>query len=56
VEEDVLKRKAPVETGAFRFVRALALAGGLVDVKVCAEDGTLSGLRPVYRLADRGNR
>jgi hypothetical protein len=35
-------------------VRELGLAAGLVDNKVCAIDGTWSGLRFVYRLADRG--
>jgi hypothetical protein len=34
-------------------VRAAALAAGLVDVKVCAVDETWSGLKLVYRLADR---
>jgi hypothetical protein len=34
-------------------VRELALAGGLVDNKVCAIDATWSGLRLVYRLRDR---
>jgi hypothetical protein len=34
-------------------VRELALAGGLVDNKVCAIDETWSGLRLVYRLRDR---
>jgi hypothetical protein len=36
-------------------VRELALAGGLVDNKVCAIDETWSGLRLVYRLRDRPN-
>lgn len=35
-------------------VRAVALAGGLVDVKVCAVDETWSGLKLVRRLKDRG--
>jgi hypothetical protein len=35
-------------------VRELGLAAGLVDNKVCAIDATWSGLRFVYRLADRG--
>jgi hypothetical protein len=35
-------------------VRELGLAAGLVDNKVCALDDTWSGLRFVYRLADRG--
>ena len=34
-------------------VREVGLAGGLVDNKVCAIDETWSGLRLVYRLADR---
>jgi hypothetical protein len=34
-------------------VRELGLAAGLVDNKVCAIDGTWSGLRFVYRLRDR---
>lgn len=34
-------------------VREIALAAGLVDNKVCAIDQTWSGLRCVYRLADR---
>jgi hypothetical protein len=35
-------------------VREIALEGGLVDNKVCAIDDTWSGLRLVYRVADRG--
>jgi hypothetical protein len=34
-------------------VRELGLAGGLVDVKVCAVDAVWSGLKLVYRLSDR---
>jgi hypothetical protein len=34
-------------------VREVAVANGLVDNKVCAIDGTWSGLRLVYRLRDR---
>ena len=34
-------------------VRLLALAAGLVDVKVCAVDETWSGLKLVYRVKDR---
>jgi alkylation response protein AidB-like acyl-CoA dehydrogenase len=34
-------------------IRELGLAAGLVDNKVCAIDGTWSGLRFVYRLRDR---
>jgi hypothetical protein len=36
-------------------VRKAGLAAGLVDVKVCAVDETWSGLKFVYRLADRGS-
>lgn len=34
-------------------VREIGLRNGLVDVKVCAVDETWSGLKFVYRLADR---
>ncbi len=34
-------------------IRAVALAGGLVDVKVCAVDAVWSGLKLVRRLKDR---
>jgi hypothetical protein len=34
-------------------VREHALAGGLVDVKVCAVDEVWSGLKLVYRVSDR---
>ena len=34
-------------------VRRLALANGLVDVKVCAVDDVWSGLKLMYRRADR---
>lgn len=34
-------------------VREVALAGGLVDVKVAAIDGQWSGLKLVYRRVDR---
>jgi hypothetical protein len=37
-------------------VRDLGLDAGLVDNKVCAIDETWSGLRFVYRLADRPGR
>lgn len=37
-------------------VRDLGLAAGLVDNKICAIDATWSGLRFVYRLADRPGR
>ena len=36
-------------------VRAIALAAGLVDNKVCAIDATWSGLRIVVRVRDRGS-
>jgi hypothetical protein len=48
------KRSSGVETDITEdVVRELALAGGLVDNKVCAIDETWSGLRLVYRLRDR---
>jgi hypothetical protein len=34
-------------------IRDIAIACGLVDVKVCAVDDTWSGLKLVYRLKDR---
>ncbi|MDQ6817398.1 MAG: DUF3052 domain-containing protein [Actinomycetota bacterium] len=37
-------------------IRELGLATGLVDNKVCAIDAVWSGLRLVYRLADRPGR
>ena len=37
-------------------VRGWGLATGLVDVKICAIDETWSGLKFVYRLADRPAR
>jgi hypothetical protein len=37
-------------------IRALGLARGLVDVKVCAVDDTWSALKFVVRLADRPRR
>ena len=36
------------------LVRAVGLQAGLVDNKVCAIDEVWSGLRFVFRLADRG--
>ena len=51
------KRSSGVETDITEdVVRELALAGGLVDNKVCAIDETWSGLRLVYRLRDRPKR
>lgn len=48
------KRASGVPTDVTEdVVRAIALAGGLVDNKVCAIDETWSGLRLVYRLKDR---
>jgi len=35
-------------------VRTMDLALGLADVKVCAVDGTWSGLKFVFRIKDRG--
>jgi hypothetical protein len=34
-------------------IRQLALDGGMVDVKVCAVDDVWSGLKLVFRIADR---
>jgi len=34
-------------------LRAMGLAAGLVDVKICAVDEVWSGLKFVYRIADR---
>ena len=48
------KRASGLETDVTeRVVRALGLAAGLVDNKVCAVDQVWSGLRLVYRLRDR---
>jgi hypothetical protein len=48
------KRSSGVDTDLTEdVVREVALANGLVDNKVCAIDETWSGLRLVYRLADR---
>jgi hypothetical protein len=48
------KRSSGVDTDMTEdVVREIALPGGLVDNKVCAIDQTWSGLRLVYRLADR---
>ena len=48
------KRAAGVPTDLTEdVVRAIALAKGLVDVKVCAVDETWSGLKLVYRTKDR---
>ena len=48
------KRASGMETDLTEdVVRTTGLLGGLVDVKVCAIDDTWSGLKFVYRLADR---
>jgi hypothetical protein len=48
------KRSARVATDVTEdVIRELALAGGLVDTKVCAVDEVWSGLRLVIRLKDR---
>jgi hypothetical protein len=48
------KRSSGVATDLTEdVVREIALERGLVDNKVCAIDETWSGLRLVYRLADR---
>ncbi len=51
------KRTAGVATDlSGDVVRSLGLAHGLVDNKVCAVDDVWSGLRFVYRAADRPGR
>jgi hypothetical protein len=48
------KRSSGVDTDLTETaVRELGLAAGLVDNKVCSVDQVWSGLRFVYRLADR---
>lgn len=48
------KRASPLHTGLDEnTVRRLGLAAGLVDVKVAAVTEDWSGLKFVYRLADR---
>jgi hypothetical protein len=48
------KKSARVATDLTEdVIRAVALAAGLVDVKVCAVDDTWSGLKLVRRLKDR---
>jgi hypothetical protein len=50
------KRSSGVPTDLTEdVVREIGLAAGLVDNKVCAIDGTWSGLRFVIRLQDRPN-
>lgn len=49
------KKAAKVQTDLTEdVIRDAALAGGLVDVKVCAVDATWSGLKLVIPLALRG--
>lgn len=51
------KRSANVATDLNEnLIREIGLAAGLVDNKVCAIDETWSGLRFVYRVADRPAR
>jgi hypothetical protein len=51
------KKAAKVATDLTEdVVRAVGLAGGMVDVKVCAIDETWSGLKFVFRLEDRARR
>jgi hypothetical protein len=48
------KKAAKVPTDVTEdVVRAIGLREGMVDVKVCAIDAVWSGLKFVYRLADR---
>jgi hypothetical protein len=48
------KKAAKVATDVTEdVVRAIGLREGMVDVKVCAIDAVWSGLKFVYRLADR---
>ena len=48
------KKASSIETDlSGDAVRRTGLAGGLVDVKVCAVDTDWSGLKFVYRLKDR---
>ena len=51
------KRTSGVATDlSFEPVQEIGLDNGLVDNKVCAIDDTWSGLRFVYRVADRPKR
>ncbi|HEV7775129.1 MAG TPA: DUF3052 domain-containing protein [Conexibacter sp.] len=51
------KRASRVATDVTEdVVRELGLAAGVVDVKVCAIDGTWSGLKLVIRVQDRPPR
>jgi hypothetical protein len=48
------KRSSGVATDLTEdVIRELAIAGGMVDVKVCAVDDVWSGLKLVFRTADR---
>ncbi|HMB89760.1 MAG TPA: hypothetical protein VKP65_02870 [Rhodothermales bacterium] len=48
------KKASSIETDlSSNLVRSTGLAGGLVDVKVCAVDADWSALKFVYRLKDR---
>ena len=48
------KKASSIETDlSSQIVRNRGLAGGLVDVKVCAVDADWSALKFVYRLKDR---
>jgi hypothetical protein len=48
------KQSSGVTTDLTEYgVRDVALAGGLVDVKICAVDEVWSGMKLVYRLSDR---
>jgi len=50
------KKSAKVETDVSEnLVRDIALATGLVDIKVCAVDDTWSGLKLVIPVKDRKN-
>jgi hypothetical protein len=50
------KKASKVPTGLGEHgVREHGLAGGLVDVKICAIDAVWSGIKFVYRLSDRPN-
>jgi len=51
------KRTSNVATDlSENLIRGIGLGNGLVDNKVCAVDEVWSGLRFVYRLADRPSR
>jgi hypothetical protein len=51
------KRTSNVATDlSENLIREIGLGNGLVDNKVCAVDDVWSGLRFVYRLADRPSR